>query len=254
MPVISPNAFAPPARAANDTAVPVAAALREKVRRLERAYSAQRAGQEAVPLGVPAIDALLPERPADRRPARDRGGSHAFRPCRCARWRGHGFRRPSAGPLRHAQAQRHAAVVPPSLRRVRCAALRSRARRLVRSGAPADGHGAARRGSVLGHGRRPALPRHGGRAGRDARDRSHRRPPPVARRREERRARAAAAWPARATAKRVHDALARRLGGHAFDARPQRRRRLALAHRTQKKPFRRPLCHRNTNLAPGVER
>ena len=62
MPVISPNAFAPPVglRAANDTAVPVAAALREKVRRLERAYSAQRAGQQAVPLGVPAIDALLP--------------------------------------------------------------------------------------------------------------------------------------------------------------------------------------------------
>ena len=58
MPVISPSAFASPA--ANDTAVPVAAALREKVRRLERAYSAQRAGQEAVPLGVPAIDALLP--------------------------------------------------------------------------------------------------------------------------------------------------------------------------------------------------
>jgi protein ImuA len=58
MPVISPNAFAP--SPANDTAVPVAAALREKVRRLERAYSAQRAGQEAVPLGVPAIDALLP--------------------------------------------------------------------------------------------------------------------------------------------------------------------------------------------------
>ena len=62
MPVISPNAFAPPVglRAANDTAVPVAAALREKVRRLERAYSAQRAGQQAVPLGVPTIDALLP--------------------------------------------------------------------------------------------------------------------------------------------------------------------------------------------------
>ena len=48
MPVISPDAFAPPP--ANDMAVPVAAALREKVRRLERAYSAQRAGQEAVPL------------------------------------------------------------------------------------------------------------------------------------------------------------------------------------------------------------
>jgi protein ImuA len=59
MPVISPSAFAPPA--ANDLAAPVAADLREKIRRLERAYSAQRAGQAAVPLGVPAIDALLPE-------------------------------------------------------------------------------------------------------------------------------------------------------------------------------------------------
>lgn len=68
MPVISPNAFAPPAasRAANDAAAPVAPALREldlreKVRRLERAHSAQRAGRQAVALGVPAIDALLPE-------------------------------------------------------------------------------------------------------------------------------------------------------------------------------------------------
>jgi protein ImuA len=59
MPVISPSAFAPPP--ANDMAAPVAAALREKVRRLERAHSAQRAGQQAVPLGVPAIDALLPD-------------------------------------------------------------------------------------------------------------------------------------------------------------------------------------------------
>src|SRR4029453_11169282 len=58
MPVISPHAFAPPP--ANDMAVPVAAALPEKVRRLEGAHSAQRAGQEAVPLGVPAIDARLP--------------------------------------------------------------------------------------------------------------------------------------------------------------------------------------------------
>ena len=58
MPVISPNALAP--SAANDAAAPVAADLREKVRRLERAHSAQRAGQQAVPLGVPAIDALLP--------------------------------------------------------------------------------------------------------------------------------------------------------------------------------------------------
>lgn len=63
MPVISPSAFAPPvaSRAANDAAVPIAADLRERVRRLERAHSAQRAGQAAVPLGVPAIDALLPE-------------------------------------------------------------------------------------------------------------------------------------------------------------------------------------------------
>jgi len=58
MPVISPNAFAP--SAANDAAAPVAADLREKVRRLERAHSAQRAGQQAVSLGVPAIDAVLP--------------------------------------------------------------------------------------------------------------------------------------------------------------------------------------------------
>lgn len=59
MPVISPNAFTPPA--ANDAAAPVAADLRERVRRLERAHSAQRAGRAAVPLGIPAIDALLPE-------------------------------------------------------------------------------------------------------------------------------------------------------------------------------------------------
>ena len=125
MPVISPNAFAP-SSLANDAAGPVAAALREKVRRLERAHSAQRAGQQAVPLGVPAIDALLPEgglltgalheieagpTPSGRVAAHDGAAT--------------GLRRPSAGPLRHAQAQRHAAVVPPSLRRVRCAALRS---------------------------------------------------------------------------------------------------------------------------------
>src|SRR5262245_59605618 len=59
MPVISPNAFAPPA--ANDSAASVGLDLREQVRRLERAHSAARAGQAAVPLGVPAIDALLPD-------------------------------------------------------------------------------------------------------------------------------------------------------------------------------------------------
>src|SRR5258708_10806039 len=62
MPVISPSAFVPPAsRVANDTATPLAADLRERIRRLERAHSAQRAGQAAVPIGVAAIDALLPE-------------------------------------------------------------------------------------------------------------------------------------------------------------------------------------------------
>ncbi|MBM3648924.1 MAG: damage-inducible mutagenesis protein [Alphaproteobacteria bacterium] len=39
----------------------MAQALREKVRRLERAHSAERAGRLAVPLGVPTIDALLPD-------------------------------------------------------------------------------------------------------------------------------------------------------------------------------------------------
>lgn len=63
MPVISPTAFASPAsRAANDRVAPVPAALREKVRRLERSNSGRRSGRAAsVPLGIPAIDALLPE-------------------------------------------------------------------------------------------------------------------------------------------------------------------------------------------------
>jgi protein ImuA len=55
MPVISPNAFAPPAA----TAVP--ALLREQVRRLERAHSAQRMGRQTAPLGLPEIDRLLPD-------------------------------------------------------------------------------------------------------------------------------------------------------------------------------------------------
>jgi protein ImuA len=59
MPVISPNAFAPPA--ANQAQGLVPPKLREQVRRLERAHSAQRAGRMAVPVGVAAIDALLPE-------------------------------------------------------------------------------------------------------------------------------------------------------------------------------------------------
>jgi protein ImuA len=60
MPVISPNASAPPA--ANDLLAPVPAALREKVRRLERANSAQRSSRAAaVPTGLAAVDALLPD-------------------------------------------------------------------------------------------------------------------------------------------------------------------------------------------------
>jgi len=59
MPAISPDVSAPPV--ANDRGLPLPAELREQVRRLERAHSAQRAGQAARPLGLPAIDALLPD-------------------------------------------------------------------------------------------------------------------------------------------------------------------------------------------------
>lgn len=59
MSVISPNAFAPPSADPKPGLVPPL--LREQVRRLERAHSLQRAGRMAVPVGVSAIDALLPE-------------------------------------------------------------------------------------------------------------------------------------------------------------------------------------------------
>lgn len=59
MPVISPKVFAPPV--ANDLGSPIPSALREQVRRLERAHSAQRAGRMAAPLGLPEIDRLLPD-------------------------------------------------------------------------------------------------------------------------------------------------------------------------------------------------
>ncbi len=59
MPVISPNAFAPPA--SNDRGSPVPALLREQVRRLERAHSAEKIGRTAAPLGLPEIDRLLPD-------------------------------------------------------------------------------------------------------------------------------------------------------------------------------------------------
>ncbi len=59
MPIISPPAFAPPV--ANDRGSAVSSTLREQVRRLERAHSAQRASRTAVPLGLPEIDRLLPD-------------------------------------------------------------------------------------------------------------------------------------------------------------------------------------------------
>jgi len=59
MPVISPHAFASPV--ANDRGSAISPTLREQVRRLERAHSAQRAGRTAVPLGLPEIDRLLPD-------------------------------------------------------------------------------------------------------------------------------------------------------------------------------------------------
>ena len=58
MPVISPNAFAPPAANGRGTSLPPL--LREQVRRLERAHSAERPGRTAAPLGLPEIDRLLP--------------------------------------------------------------------------------------------------------------------------------------------------------------------------------------------------
>src|SRR5579872_6781803 len=63
MPVISPNAFAPPAASplVREPQGLLPMELREQVRRLERAHSAARAGQTTVPLGVAEIDALLPE-------------------------------------------------------------------------------------------------------------------------------------------------------------------------------------------------
>ncbi len=60
MPVISPETLAP--SVANDTGRrnAVSSGLREQVRRLERAHSASRAGRDSLPLGLPEIDALLP--------------------------------------------------------------------------------------------------------------------------------------------------------------------------------------------------
>lgn len=59
MPVISPRGFAP--SVANDAAAAIPSGLREQVRRLERAHTAQCAGRSAVPFGLPEIDALLPD-------------------------------------------------------------------------------------------------------------------------------------------------------------------------------------------------
>lgn len=58
MPAISPNAVAPPPVRPAQAFLP---GLREQVRRLERAHTAQRAGRDSLPLGIPEIDAVLPE-------------------------------------------------------------------------------------------------------------------------------------------------------------------------------------------------
>src|ERR1700743_3787793 len=58
MPVISPKAFASPGARPVQDLLP---GLREQVRRLERAHTAQRSGRHAVPLGLPEVAALLPE-------------------------------------------------------------------------------------------------------------------------------------------------------------------------------------------------
>src|SRR5947207_9922037 len=66
MPAISPDTraavdrrVAPPV--ANDRGPLLPTEMREQFRRMERAHSTRRAGQAAMPLGLPAIDALLPD-------------------------------------------------------------------------------------------------------------------------------------------------------------------------------------------------
>jgi protein ImuA len=59
MTVISPNAFAPPAANGRGAALPPL--LREQVRRLERAHSAERPDRAAMPLGLAEVDRLLPD-------------------------------------------------------------------------------------------------------------------------------------------------------------------------------------------------
>ena len=152
------------------------------------------------------------------------------------------------------------AVVPPAFGHRR-PALRAGFGRLVRSGAAADGHGTARRRSVLGNGGRAADARHRRRHRRvcaftcAARHQSDRRPPPVARSGEEWRARPAAARPARAAAKRLHHALAGRLSAVIRRGGAVARYRLCpLAGRAAAQPLRHAIGRRDSVLAPGVER
>jgi len=156
MPTISPK----------DSASPLLPGLREQVRRLERAHTAQRAGRSAVPLGLPEIDALLPERglltgalheieagptPSGRVAPHD-GPALGFAAHMLGRF-GEGTilwcRQPAIGG--------DALPYAPTLSA------------LVRSGAPHHGDDTPRGGSLLGDGGRPTHAGHRRGAGRDAR-------------------------------------------------------------------------------------
>ncbi len=253
MPVISPSAFAPPvaSRAANDAAAPVAADLREKVRRLERAHSVQRAGQAAVPLGLPAIDALLPEgglltgalHEIEAGPALS--GRVASHDGAALGFAAHMMGRFGPGTLLWCRRPSGTFDAPPYAAAL--AAWFDPARLLMVTArrdedlfwAMEEGLRCPGIAAVLGE-TRAADPTAGRRLSLAAEKsgvpalllRSQPAPP----------------------AKRVHDALAHRFGAVAFDARPHRHRRRALAPPAQAQPLRRAFRHRNPVLARGVER
>ena len=231
---------------------PVPTSLREQVRRLERAHSAQRAGRMAVPLGLPEIDGLLPDgglltgalheieaglAPSGRVAAHD-GAALAFTAFLIGRL--------GPGTL---------AVVPPTLRSLRRTALCAGAGRLVRPGAAADGHRAARGGSVLGDGGRAAHARHRRRRRRDCAPPI---PPPAAACRS--RPRRTACPPCCcAPSRRRRKASVRRAGGRFSgvirrDDTFVRARSRPLAGRAAAQPLRQALGRRDAILAPGVER
>ena len=172
MPVISQNAFAPRRSGRQRCGSAGRCAPARKDPPAGAAHSAQRAGQAAVPVGVPAIDALLPEGGLLT------GALHEIEagPAPSGRVAPHdgaalGFAAHLLGRFASLKLGGTLLWCRRPFGRLRCAALRAGAGRLVRSGAAAAGDGAARRGPVLGAGRGPALSRHRRRPGRDARRR-----------------------------------------------------------------------------------